>query len=461
MQIPRIIVAGSHSGVGKTTVALGLMGALRARHFIVQGFKVGPDYIDGTYHTAVTGRPSRNLDSWMAGPQGVQEVLRRGGPGADISVIEGVMGYYDGKDSKSIAGSTAALADLTRTPVILVIDVAGTSRSAAAIVKGFQSLDTTRRIRGVIVNRVGSPRHYEMVRDAIEEVTGIPVLGYLSAHAMLNMPERHLGLIPAIERGEHRTLLDGIIASVRDTINLTRVIDIAREAPPISDLNATDNSKRYAHPKVAIAVAKDSAFNFYYQENLELLIEAGAEIQAFSPLAGDRIPKDADALYMGGGFPEEFLRELSNPTLLQDFRHRIVAGLPTVAECGGFMFLGRSVADTQGHVYPMVGAVPVTTAMQPRLAALGYREIESQSSNPLLESGEHARGHEFHYSRASYDFDQNRAYRLSHHGNLTLDGFATRSLVAGYVHHYFLSNPLMAQRFVASALAYQTRKSRV
>lgn len=458
MKVPRLIIAGTHSGVGKTTVALGLMGAFRHHHLTVQGFKIGPDYIDGTYHTVITGRPSRNLDSWMAGPHGVNEVLKRGIAGSDIAIIEGVMGYYDGKDSQSITGSTADLANLTASPVILVVDVGGTSRSAAAIVKGFQALDDHHRIHGVIANKVGSSRHFEMVRGAIEDVTGIPVLGYLSAQGTLKMPERHLGLVPAIERGDHRILLDGVVASIRHTVDLTRILEIARKAPPLPIGNSDYTDLRHTGPKALIAVARDSAFNFYYQENLELLIEAGAEIQEFSPLAGHPIPDKADALYLGGGFPEEFLSELSSPALLQNFRDRIGSGLPTVAECGGFMFLGRSVTDTRGQVYPMVGAIPITSAMQPRLAALGYREIESLSANPLLGPGDRARGHEFHYSRASYDADQNRAYRLYHHGTTTQDGFATGSLVAGYVHHYFLSHPAMAHRFVASAHAYRMRR---
>lgn len=457
MHLPRIIIAGTHSGVGKTTAALGLMGALSRQNLVVQGFKIGPDYIDGTYHTAITKRPSRNLDSFMAGTDGVNAVLWRGGKGADIAIMEGVMGYYDGKDSQSIVGSTADMADITSSPVILVVDVAGTARSAGAMVKGFQALDRGHHIQGVIVNRVGSPRHFEMVQGAIESITGIPVVGYLASQDLLHMPERHLGLVPAIERGEYTTLLDRLVTSVRNTVNLKKIVELAQGAPSLTYRESPPDSVPHREATVCIAVARDSAFNFYYQENLELLQEAGADIEEFSPLAGHPIPKSADALYLGGGFPEEFLEALSQPTLLQDFRKRIEQGLPTVAECGGLMFLGLSVSDTKGRPYPMVGAVPVTTAMQPRLTALGYRDIEAQETGPLLQKGERARGHEFHYSKATYASEANRAYRLYHHGTVTEDGFAHPTLAAGYVHHYFLSHPQMAQRFVKTAEAYRTR----
>ncbi|MHB1957366.1 MAG: cobyrinate a,c-diamide synthase [Sulfobacillus sp.] len=457
MRIPRIMVAGTHSGVGKTTVAVALMAALKRRGFVVQGFKAGPDYIDPGYHTAVTGRPSRNLDTWMTGSDGVLEILERGSRGSEISVIEGVMGYYDGKDVDSLIGSTAEVAQLTASPVLLVVDVSGMAQSVAAVVKGFKSLDATGRIVGVLANRVGSEGHYAMVKRAIEALAHVPVVGYMSSNSAVEMPERHLGLLPAIERGELTPLWDRLASAVEKTVNLDQIVKWAQMAgPPPSPGQRVFSGIR--QPATALlAVARDAAFNFYYPENLELLGEAGLEIREFSPLAGEPLPSDADALYLGGGFPEEYLRDLSQPLYLNDVRNRLALGLPTVAECGGYMYLGDAIQDHEGTAFPMVSSIPIRTTMQQRLVALGYREVLALVDNPILTVGQKARGHEFHYSSVEFlDGQEPSAYMTQGWRRVGRDGVARAYLTAGYTHLHFFSNPSIAERLHQFATAYRS-----
>ena len=294
----RIVIAGTNSGAGKTTVTLGLMAALRRLGLTVQGFKVGPDYIDPSYHTALTGRPSRNLDTWMLAPHVVRELFQRGSQGADISVIEGVMGMYDGKDPLSNTGSTAEVSQLLQAPVLLVVNVSSMARSAAAVVLGFQQLEPQVRIAGVIANRVGSKGHYELVKAAIEQVCGVPVVGYLSKQETLQIPERHLGLVPALERGEMAGLFAALADAVEATVDIDRILDIAGQAAPLPAPEPTLFAGSKREPMVTIAIARDLAFNFYYPENLELLEWYGARLVTFRPLDGESVPDDADGVYI-------------------------------------------------------------------------------------------------------------------------------------------------------------------
>ena len=462
MKRPRIVIAGVSSGAGKTTVTLGVMAALRRRGLSVQGFKVGPDFIDPSYHSAVTGRLSRNLDSWMMDHAVVREVFERGGEGADISVIEGVMGLYDGKEPLSNSGSTAEVSLLLHAPVILVVNVSSMARSAAAVVLGFQQLDPAVRVAGVIVNRVGSVGHYELVKAAIEQVCAIPVVGYLARHDALQIPERHLGLIPAVERGEVTPLFDALAAAVEETVELDRILQLA-QASSLWEASAPQLFVGAPQaPTVTIAVARDSAFNFYYPENLELLSWYGAAIRYFKPLMGESIPDDAGGLYIGGGFPEEFAAELSAQTqVLANVRERIRAGLPTFAECGGFMFLSESIVDRSGASHPMVGVIPAAIRMQTRLAALGYREVRALASSPLLARGELIKGHEFHYSTVTYhDAPTPHAYETAGLRGSKQEGYVDRSLVAGYTHLHFASNVSAVKNFIASCEAYRTEGKR-
>lgn len=442
----RIVVAGTGSGVGKTTVTIGLMAALKQKGYIVQGFKCGPDYIDPTYHAAVTGRRSRNLDSWMVGPEAVQAICAKGCEGADIAIIEGVMGLFDGKRPTTNEGTTAEISILTKSPVLLVIDCSGMARSAAAVVRGFQTFDKRVRIAGVIANRVGSEGHFRLVKTAIEQECGIPVIGYLQKDDALHIPERHLGLIPSIERGE----LDGFFAElgkrVAETVDLDALLKLA-EAP------AFDVPRPYFHVSqpyhVKIAVAKDAAFHFYYPENLEMLQAYGAELAFFSPLAGEPLPGGVDGLYIGGGFPEEFAKPLSEQqNVKQSIKAAIESGLPTLAECGGFMYLTEAIETTDGSRYGMVGVIPGRVVMHPKLVALGYREVKGEPGNFLLPEGLQARGHEFHYStyetRGAIPF----AYETTGLRGVKKDGYQRKNLVAGYVHFHFASCPQMVENWL-------------
>ncbi|HEU4965795.1 MAG TPA: cobyrinate a,c-diamide synthase [Bacilli bacterium] len=463
---PRLVIGGTNSGVGKTTFTLGLMAALRKRGLRVQGFKVGPDYIDPTYHSAVTGRVSRNLDTWMASADVMREVFLRGSADADVSIIEGVMGLYDGQDPLSDRGSTAEVAQLLGAPTILILNISALARSAAAIVKGFMTLSAGVPIAGVICNQAGSQGHIELVRKAVEQECGVPVLGGFVQVDGIEMPERHLGLIPAVERGDLQPLFERLAEEVEAALDLERLLEIAKSAPELpaseTSLFAKGEVGRASSASVRIAVARDAAFNFYYRENLELLEQLGAELVFFSPLTGEKVPEDACGLYIGGGFPEEFAKALSRQAdVREDLRARIADGLPTVAECGGYMYLAESITDRHGQRYEMVGVVPGQVRMQERLVALGYREVVAaegaEHEHFLLKRGETARGHEFHYStmESAGELASAAAYRSRGYFGEMVDGYRLENLVAGYTHLYFPSQPEVPRRFVEKARQYR------
>ncbi|MCO0599930.1 cobyrinate a,c-diamide synthase [Peribacillus butanolivorans] len=447
----RLVIAGTGSGVGKTTLTIGIMAALQKKGYTVQGFKCGPDYIDPTYHTAVTGRTSRNLDSWMFEHDIVREILNKASVGADISIIEGVMGFFDGKNPLSNTGSTAEISMITESPVLLIVNCASMARSAAAIVKGFQAFSTGPNIIGVIANQVGSEGHYKIVKAAIEQECDVPVMGYMKRELDIDIPSRHLGLIPVIERGELEPFFDKLAHLVMETIDIEQLYLLAKTSTISSGNSGIFQSS--SKKDVCIAVAKDAAFNFYYQENLELLEAKGANIKYFSPLKGDEVPLDADGLYLGGGFPEEFADELSrNEIAIKSIRNAIEKGLPTLAECGGFMFLSKSIETTSGEKYPMAGLIPGRIKMQKKLAALGYREITGTESNFLIKDCEQAKGHEFHYSTFESDDVLPHAYEAKGRFGSKKEGCIIGNLVAGYTHFHFASNPKLVENWINACL---------
>ncbi|WP_028403302.1 cobyrinate a,c-diamide synthase [Ectobacillus panaciterrae] len=446
MSSRRLVIAGTGSGVGKTTLTIGLMSALRKKGYNVQGFKCGPDYIDPTYHTAVTGRISRNVDSWMLNHEMVKEIVNRGSEGADISIIEGVMGFFDGKNPTNNDGTTAEISMITKSPVVLVVNCASMARSAAAIVKGFQAFLAETNIVGVIANRVGSEGHFKIVKTAIEQECGIPVLGYLKRDNHIAIPERHLGLIPSVERGELDSFFDQLGDLVLETIDVDRLYELAQA--PALEIKESQFKKRAAQT-VRIAVARDAAFNFYYQENLEMLEAYGAELVEFSPLRGEVLPDHVDGLYIGGGFPEEFAEELAQQTeVKRSIQTAIENGLPTLAECGGFMFLTEAIETTHDKQYEMVGIIPGKVKMQTKLAALGYREVTGEAGNFLLDGNVKAKGHEFHYSTFHPKTEVQHAYQTKGMRGTKQEGYMKGNLIAGYTHFHFGSCPEMVENWI-------------
>lgn len=443
-----IMVAGVRSGVGKTTIATGIMGALTRRGLQVQPFKAGPDYIDPSYHKLACGVPSRNLDTWLMSDNAVAELYQRASQSKQISVIEGVMGVFDGHSGLSEDGSSAQLAKLLDTPVILVADASKVARSVAAEILGYQQFDPELRIAGVILNGVGGPRHLEFCAPQIEATTGLPVLGYLPRRDDLVQPERHLGLIPTVEGTVVDNWYDSLIQQIEDTIDLVRILEIADSAKP--PWVTPYLFPEFNQPKQAkIALAQDEAFSFYYQDSLDLLEAWGAELIPFSPLSDNKLPDGVGGVYIGGGFPEMFATGLAqNEAMRKSLLQAVDNGLPVYGECGGLMYLGESLSDLDGVHYPMVGAIPVVSSMEGRRLHLGYREVESNTNSPLLDKGQQVRGHEFHWSVLETPGDESRSvYKVLNQDNRP-EGFQYGSVWASYIHIHLGSDPDLAKRFV-------------
>ena len=444
-----VVIAGVRSGVGKTTIASGVMGALKRRGLRVQPFKAGPDYIDPTYHTIACGVPSRNLDTWLLPHPVAAELFHRAAGAADIAVVEGVMGVFDGHSSLDEDGSTAELAKLLDAPVILIADAGKVARSVAAEVLGYQQFDPNLRIAGVILNGVGSERHLEFCQPQIEATTGLPVVGWLPRRDDLVQPERHLGLIPTVEGTVMSDWYDALNAQIEQTIDLDAIVRIAETAGRPSDSGSRVFPDENLRARAAIAVAQDRAFSFYYQDSLDLLSAWGAEVVPFSPLDDPELPAGVGGIYLGGGFPELFAEELSgNRSMLDSIRSAIARNVPVYGECGGLMYLGESLSDLDGRQFPMVGAIPVVSSMEGRRLHLGYREVEACAEGPLLHAGQQVRGHEFHWSvLQNPPGEESAAYRVVNQSGRP-EGFRSGSVWASYIHVHLGSRPGLAKRFV-------------
>jgi cobyrinic acid a,c-diamide synthase len=442
VNIPRIVIAGTHSGVGKTTVASGLMATLARRGLRVAPFKVGPDFIDPSYHALATARPGRNLDAFLSGPEFIAPLFAHGSRGADIAVIEGVMGLFDGKGGGGEYASTAHVAKLLEAPVLLVIDASAMARSAAAVVHGYATFDPGLNLAGVILNRVGSPAHERMLREAIAP-SGITILGVLRRDARIGTPDRHLGLVPVAERrNEARATLDATGELVARSCDLERIMRLARSAGPL-DVEPWNPQVSEPGPPVRVAVAAGPSFSFLYEENLELLRGAGAEVSVFDPTSDENLPEGADALYLGGGFPETYAEALAaNGPLKERVRRFAAEGRPVVAECGGLLYLVR---ELDGH--PMCGVLGARARMTDRLT-LGYREARALSDSPLMREGSLVRGHEFHYSVVEPGAGERPAWELL---DLGPEGFVSGGVHASYLHIHWAATPVVPRRLVRAA----------
>lgn len=460
-EIPRLVIAGTSSGVGKTTVAAAVIAALRARGLRVQAFKAGPDYIDPSHLGRAAGSPARNLDSWMLPPAALREVFHRAAAGADIAVVEGVMGLFDGRTGGGEAGSTAEIAKLLAAPVVVVLDIAKAGRSVAATALGFREFDRALRLAGFVLNRAGSRAHAELAASAVEQATGLPVLGALHRDAAIAVEERHLGLVPEAEdpRGTER---DAHLAAAGEAgLDLDALLALARGAPPLEE-PAASVFPATPRPLVArLAVARDRAFSFYYPENLDLLEACGLELVPFSPLGGSALPDGVDGLYLGGGFPELYAAELAgNGSMVESIRAAVAAGMPVLAECGGLMYLSQAIVDQDGRRHAMVGAVPGSCIMEDRRVRLGYVTVRARARSLLLRPGEEVRGHEFHWSRLDTPPEEASAAFLVPGPPERLEGFALSNLLASYVHFHFAAHPRMAERFVRACSRWRAPRRR-
>ena len=459
LKIPRIVIGGTHSGVGKTSVAVGVMGALARKGRKVQGFKIGPDFLDTSFHTAVTGRPSRNIDSWMIPRKKIPLIFASGCEGADVAIIEGVMGVFDGVDGKSETASTSEVAKMLKAPVILVIDAYGLAGSAAALVLGYKGLDPKMQLSGVILNRVAGDAHAEMCRDAIKRHSKVPVLGAIPVNRDIALPERHLGLVPATEM-DNRKVLDRIIDHVESHVDLDRIEGLARSAVQLPAAKKMKVRHGKDRNEAVIAVARDRAFNFYYQENLDRLVEAGARLEFFSPTEDKVIPENASGLYIGGGYPELYASGLAaNHAMLDSVAKYAEDGMPIYAECGGLMYLTKSIQDLDGVEHRTVGLLDAKTSMVRRLT-LNYTLAKATRPNILTRTGNLVRGHEFHFSALKdVPRDAEFAYELKRGVGIGdgRDGWTCYSTLASFMHTNFASDERMAERFVEACNKYSKK----
>jgi len=450
---PRIVIAGTHSGVGKTTVSLGLMGVLSGQGLRVQPFKVGPDFIDPTHHRAVTGRSSKNLDTWLMTEEVTQELFCRSSQDADISIIEGVMGLFDGASGTNECGSAAHASKVLRAPVLLVMDARTMARSAAAVALGFQKLDPEINFAGVVLNRVTTSRHEEYLREAVGSLTGVRVLGALRETEEVEMPHRHLGLFAGHENPRVQRTHEQIMKLAERSLDLDGIVEIANSAPPLSPPSPqcfapAPWADREFGPRVAFAL--DEAFYFYYQDNLDLLAHLGCRLIPFSPLY-DRTPPEADLLFFGGGYPELHAKGLSeNESMRSAIRDFAQAGGHVYAECGGLMYLCDNLVRTDGSMWPMCGVIPAQTVMTKRRRSLGYTLVRLDCPCVLGPGGTQTRGHEFHYSSIKILQEIPTALAITRERGHTAktDGYLVKNTLASYTHIHFGSNPDLARNLV-------------
>lgn len=451
INIPRVVIAGTNSGVGKTTIVTGLLAYLCSHGLKVQAYKVGPDYIDPGYHQLATGKVTHNLDTWLLSETEILPVFLQSAKGNDLAVIEGVMGLYDG--GRNGISSTAAIAKLLEAPVILAMNVGAMGESAAAMALGYKLYDKDVNIAGVIINNLGSSSHEKMIRDALQKID-IPVLGCMYRNREIALPERHLGLTSSLEY-DAQNALEAMKKEIEQSVAIDRVVATACTAPPLKTVMREHAEKMQ---KVRIGVAQDKAFSFYYSASLDVLKAFGAELIPFSPLADPQIP-EVDGLLFGGGFPEMFLEQLSaNKSMMQSIQTAHRQGMPIYAECGGFMYLCWEIIGFSENGYRMVGLIPAVCRMEKKLQMLGYVEAKAYKENLLCEVGDTLRGHEFHFSKMTYDHEQDFAYafqfKTMNSAKKYPGGFTEENLLASYLHVHFAGNQKAARRLIDKCLEF-------
>ena len=474
---PRLVIAATGSGVGKTSLTLGLARALVRRGLGVQTFKVGPDFLDPTYLATASGRTCYNLDAWMTSAEYVGRLFARATAGADLALVEGVMGLFCGASPDGLEGSTAEIALALDAPVLLAVDAHGAARSLAATVHGFTHFEPRLRLAGVVANQSGSPGHHRLLAESLRAAGLPPLVGAVPRDALPKLENRHLGLVAADQGGITPAVIDQLADAMEQYVDLEAVVALARARTRTTDESvgnalcgvpvagsATSCSLRNATEGVPysgrlaalrLGLARDEAFHFYYPDNLESLAEEGAELIAFSPLAGTALPENLDALYFGGGYPELYAERLAaNQPMLEAVRDFAASGRCVYAECGGLMYLARSLKTADDRTHEMANVLPVDTRMLPRLARLGYVEVALLDDGLWGPAGWQCRGHEFHYSQITADQGRSAgwqpAYALSrrHTEPGRLEGFARGGVLASYVHLHWASRPQPVQFFL-------------
>ncbi len=454
------LIAGTASGVGKTTVTLALLAAMRRRGLVVQPFKGGPDFLDTGHQTRIAGRPARNLDTWMLSSKSNRDVLLQASAGADAIVVEGMMGLFDGKDGATETGSSAEIAKLLQLPVVLVLDAGKSARSIAAVVLGFELFDPQLPLAGVILNRVANERHFNMLQAAITSACRTPLLGSIPREPLIAIPERHLGLRTAEESYDEQDLdqqIDRLAALCNEHLNLDTFLALQCSLSPASEPVMVERSDRN---RVRIGVAKDRAFTFYYEDNLDLLREQGADIVPFSPMLDAALPAELDALYFGGGYPELYAAQLSgNTSMLRSVQAFAATERPIYAECGGMIYLSQVLVTRDGHLHPMASVLPFSMEMTGQLVQFGYVTVDLTRDCLLGQAGTQLRGHSFHYSRisgpASLPTCYHLTYSLSHYEED--EGYQSGNILASYIHLHFRTAPRVAAHFVACVRSARTR----
>ncbi len=454
VRIPRIVIAGTSSGVGKTTISISIMAALSKRGIKVQPFKVGPDYIDTGFHNAASGRISRNLDSHLIDENSLLEIFDNACIGADIAVIEGVMGLFDG--SLSGGGSTAEIAGLLKAPIILTIDAGGIAQSVAAVAKGYDMHIEKQGIAGVILNKAGSERHIEILSSSLTKA-GIKIFGAIKRDDDIKIGQRHLGLTQAHESAGVKEKVELLATLAAEKIDLKEIESVAKTAEGLSyekGLFSGSDSK-----KSVLGIAKDKAFSFYYQDNFDILRDLGAELIEFSPVSDKSLPTGIDGIYLGGGYPELYSEELSlNRGMTEEIRSRAAGGMPIYAECGGLVYLSKEIVDEDGTAWPLCGVHPASARMNKKLQSLGYRSATAIEDNVLTSRGSEVKGHEFHYSSViAPKSDQERAYRLDKDGGC--EGFISNNTLASYIHLHFATDTRWAKNLIKRCVDYKERSN--